>query len=126
RASSAIGGLPPGDIRLTCHLLRTSSRCHRRRVCGLTRNDDQRARGSVLLIAAMNKRSPRRRRGLPIWRLRTINWCRRTTTSTSAPISLLEEPGLKRITPRTRRYTRAKSKDRTSQEKEADPTKCPG
>ena len=33
----------------------------------MTRKDDHRARGRALLIAAMNSRSPRRRRGLPTW-----------------------------------------------------------
>lgn len=39
----------------------------------LTTKEDHRGRGRDLLIAAMNNRSRRRRRGLPTWRLRTIN-----------------------------------------------------
>jgi hypothetical protein len=65
----------------------------------------------------MNTRSRRRRRGLPAWRLRTINWWRRTTTSTSVFISSLEQPAIIQTTRRSRRYTRAKNKDRTSQVK---------
>jgi hypothetical protein len=56
-----------------------------------TNDDDHRARGSVLLNAAMNSRSRRRRRGLITWRFRTFNWWRRTTTSTSV-VRSLEEP----------------------------------
>jgi hypothetical protein len=55
------------------HFLRTKSRCHRRSVCGLTRNDDHRARARKLPSAARNNRSRRRSRGLPTWRLRTIS-----------------------------------------------------
>ena len=43
-------------------------------VWGLTTNEDHRARGGALPIAAMNSRSRRRRRGRPTWRLRTISW----------------------------------------------------
>jgi hypothetical protein len=60
RTSSLIDGLPPEEIRPKVHFLRTKSRCHRRSVCGLTRNDDHRARGSNLPSAAMNNRSWRR------------------------------------------------------------------
>src|SRR6266542_1464540 len=66
----------------------------------------------------MNNRSRRRRRGLPTWRLRTISWWRRTTTSTSAFISSLEGPAINRTTRRSNRYTRAKNTNRTSDEKE--------
>jgi hypothetical protein len=59
--SSSIGGLPPTDRRYV-HFLRTSSRCHRSSVCGLTRNDDQRCRGSILLTAARNRPVAARRR----------------------------------------------------------------
>ncbi len=52
------------------HLLFTKSRCHRRSVRGLTRNDDHRVQGSNPPSAAMNNRSRRRSRGLPTWRLR--------------------------------------------------------
>jgi hypothetical protein len=48
RTLSLIGGLPPEEIRPNVHFLRTKSRCHRRSVCGLPRNDDHRARGSNL------------------------------------------------------------------------------
>ena len=67
-----IGGLPAVDARRNVHFLRTSSRCQRSSVFGWTTNDDHRARGRVLLIAAMNNRSRRRRRGLPTCRLRTL------------------------------------------------------
>jgi hypothetical protein len=73
RTSSVIGGLQPTQVRLKVHFLRTSSRCHRRSVCGLTTNDDHQARGRVLLMAAMNNRSRRRRRGRPALRLRIIS-----------------------------------------------------
>src|SRR6266545_5328072 len=86
-------------------------------VCGLTTNIDHRARGSVLLIAAMNSRSRRRRRGRLTWHLRTISWWRSTTTSTSVFRSL-EELARSRRRRRSRRYLRAKSTDRTSHEKE--------
>jgi hypothetical protein len=66
---------------------------------------------------AMNSRSRRRRRSLPTWRLRTLSWCRSTTTSTSL-FSSLEELRSNRATRRSRRYTRAKSTDGTSHEKE--------
>ncbi len=65
RTSSLMGGLPPADLCAYVHFLRTSSRCQRRSVRGLTMNDDHRARERALLIAAMNTRSRRRRRGLP-------------------------------------------------------------
>ena len=74
RNSALIGGLPPEKMRPKVHFLRTKSRCHRRSVCGLTRNDDHRARERTLPSAAMNNRSRRRSRGLPTWRLRTISW----------------------------------------------------
>jgi predicted enzyme related to lactoylglutathione lyase len=48
RTSSVIGGLPPTEVRLKVHFLRTSSRCHLRNVCGLTTNDDHRARGMAV------------------------------------------------------------------------------
>ena len=59
-----MGGLPPADLRRTVHFRLTSSRCHRRSVCGLTRNDDHRVRGRTLLIAVMNSRSRLRLLGL--------------------------------------------------------------
>jgi hypothetical protein len=65
QTASGIGRLPPADLRRKVHFRRTSSRCHRRSVCGRTRNDDHRARGSALLIAAMKPRSRRRRRPCP-------------------------------------------------------------
>jgi len=74
RTSSGIGGLPPADLPRKVHFLRTRSRCQRRSVWELTTNDDHPARGRVLLNAARNSRSRRRRRGLATWRLRTINW----------------------------------------------------
>jgi hypothetical protein len=61
RTWSVIGGLPPLDPRRKVHFLRTSSRCQRRSVWGLTRNADHRARGRTLLIAAMNNRSVKAR-----------------------------------------------------------------
>jgi hypothetical protein len=83
-------------------------------VCGRTRNDDQRARGSALLIAAMNNRPRRRRCALPNCRLRTSaggaglrprGRCsdRRRSGRTAGP------PG------RSSRYANAKSTERTSQ-----------
>jgi hypothetical protein len=74
-----------------------------------TNDDDHRARGRVLLNAAMNNRSRGRRCERPTWRFRTISWWRRTTTSTSVVISSLEEPTIERTTRRSKRYTRAKS-----------------
>jgi len=118
RTSSLIGGLPPPDARRKVHFLRTSSRCQRRMVWGLTTKADQRARGRAVLNAAMNSRSLRRRRGLPTWRLRTINWWRRTTTSTSVVTCTLEDPAINRTRQRSNRYTRAKNTNRTSFEKE--------
>jgi hypothetical protein len=71
--SSASGGLPPVAFRRWVHFLRTSSRCQRSSVCGLTTNEDQRGRGRTRLAAAINSRSRRRRRGLPTWRLSTAS-----------------------------------------------------
>jgi hypothetical protein len=96
RTSSSIGGLPPAGPRRKVHFRHTSSRCHRRSVGGLTRKDDHRDRASVLLSAVMNRRSRRRSRGLPTWRLRTISWWRRTTSSTSLFICSLEERAIDR------------------------------
>jgi hypothetical protein len=75
---------------------------HRRSICEVTRNDDHRARGRVQLIAAMNSRSRRRRRGLPNWRLRTNSWWRRTTSSTSVLNCSFEEPAINRNTWRSK------------------------
>ena len=119
RTSPVTGGLPPTGLRLKVHFLCTRSRCQRRSVCGQTRNDDHRSRGRALLIAAMNKPSWRRRRGLPTWRLRTISWWRRTTTSTSVFVWSLEERAINLTTRRSNRYTRAKSTIRTSHERKA-------
>ena len=118
RTSSLIGGLPPAEGRLKVHFLRTSSRCHRRSVWGLTPRIDHRARGRTLLMATMNSRSRRRRRGLRPWRLRTISWWRRTTTSMSLDRSPTP-PANSRTRRRSSRYTRAKTTDRTSHVKEA-------
>jgi hypothetical protein len=118
RTSAAIGGLPPTDPRLKLHFRRTRSRCHRRSVWGLTRNDDQRPRGRALLNAVMNSRSRRRRRGMPTWRLRTISWWRSTTSSTSRSRSP-EEPTTSRTRRHSNKYANAKSTDGTSRETEA-------
>ena len=53
RTASGIAGLPPAELRRKVHFRRTSSRCHRRSVFGLIRNEDHRARGRTLLIAAI-------------------------------------------------------------------------
>src|SRR5918995_1463734 len=57
RTWSVIDGLPPVDLRRKVHFLRTSSRCQRSSVWGLTTNVDHRARGRILLNAAKNSRS---------------------------------------------------------------------
>lgn len=110
RTSPAIAGLPPADLRRKGSTsVAPTPGATEMSVCGHTTNDDHRAGGSILLIAAMNCRSRRRRRGGPAWRLSTINWCRRATTSTLVFISSLEEPAINRSTRRSNRYARAKS-----------------
>jgi hypothetical protein len=65
RSSSLIDGLPPPDARRKVHFLRTSPRCQRRSVWGVTTNDDYRGRGSARLNAAITSRSRRWRRSRP-------------------------------------------------------------
>ncbi len=62
RSAGSSGGRP-GERRRYLHFLATSARCHRNRVCGETRNTDQRSRGSSLLAAASSIRSRRPSRG---------------------------------------------------------------
>src|SRR6266545_1307814 len=61
RTSLPIGGLPPAEGRLKVHFLRTSSRCHRRSVWGLTTSIDHRARGRTPRCRCAG--SPARRSG---------------------------------------------------------------
>jgi hypothetical protein len=63
RTSSQIAGLPPAERWRYVHFLRTSSRCHRRSICGRTRTADHRWRGRTRLSATINSLSRRRRRG---------------------------------------------------------------
>jgi hypothetical protein len=65
----------PSVLRLRyVHFLLTSSRCHRRSVWGVTRNEDHRSLGRSRLAAAKSTRSIRRKRGRGALRRSTASW----------------------------------------------------
>ena len=123
--SRSIGGRPPTEPPRKVHFLRTGSRCQRSSVCGLTRSADQRALGKIRLVAAMNSRSRRRRRGLLRWRLRTASWWRSTASSTSS-WNVLSDVADSRSRRRSSRYRNAKITKRTSRETEVRFYETPG
>lgn len=57
RSSASIGGRPGRPVFWYVHFLRTSSRCHRRSVAGVTRKATHRSRGIARLAAASRTRS---------------------------------------------------------------------
>jgi hypothetical protein len=65
------------------HRRATSSRCHRNRVVGVTKNIDQRGRGSSRDNTARIIRSAGWRSGRCTWRRSTATWWRSTRISTS-------------------------------------------
>src|SRR6266511_4098028 len=72
------------------HLRRTSSRCQRSSVLGVTSNSDvHRCLGSARLAGASRTRSSGVNLGRPAWRRSTRRWCRRTrifrSVASSAP-----------------------------------------
>ncbi len=69
--SGSRGGLPGLLPRPKVHFLRTSSRCHRRSVLGVTMNEPHRSRGRTRLAEASSTRSRRRSLGRPAFRRRT-------------------------------------------------------
>jgi hypothetical protein len=92
------------DLRAAVRpLRRTSSRCQRSRVCGVTRKDDHRSRGSRRAAAARKARSIGRSCGRLAWRRSTRSWWRRTAISTSLEASSDPELG---TSPSRRRSTR--------------------
>jgi len=62
---------------------RTSSRCQRSSVDGVTRKIPQRSRGRTVARVARTSRSAAEWRGRATWRRSTINWWRNTAISTS-------------------------------------------
>src|SRR5918999_6489624 len=72
RTSGSIGGRP-GLLERSVHFRLTSSRCHRGRVCGVTRNEDQRARETRREAAARKARSIGRKDGRATCRRRTLD-----------------------------------------------------
>lgn len=96
RTSGSIGGRPGCPLLLYVHFLLMSSRCQRRRVSGLTMNDDHRSLGIARLAAASRTRSRRWSRGRFTCRCSTFTWCRSTRSSISRPSSR------RRPVPRTR------------------------
>lgn len=71
-SSGASGGRPIFSC-LKVHFRLTSSRCQRRSVAGLTGNDVQRWRGSILAAAAKKILSMRRNLGRPAFLDRTLS-----------------------------------------------------
>jgi hypothetical protein len=61
----------------------TSSRCQRSSVAGVTKNVDQRGRGSSRASTASTTRSAGWRSGRCTWRRGTATWCQGTSISTS-------------------------------------------
>ncbi len=99
---SARGGRPPRRSGWV-HLRVTSWRCHRRIVPGVTRNVDQRPRGSARLSTARIARSAGRNSGRLTWRRSTLSWWRSTAISTSLARSV---PKLPSSMPTSRRAMR--------------------
>ena len=93
-----MGGLPV-RLALWVHLRRTSSRCQRSRVVGVTTKLDQRSLGRMRDTAARNSLSRRESFGPQALRLRTFTWWRRTRISASRSRSL--PAGASRRTPRS-------------------------
>ncbi len=93
---------PPGAVRAVrerparavgyVHFRRTSSRCHRSRVCGVMRNEGQRSLGRTRLAAARKTRSIGRSDGRATCRRRIFTWCRSTAISTSFEASRVAVP----------------------------------
>jgi hypothetical protein len=83
----SVGGrpaLPRGYVQRP----RTSWRCQRRSVAGVTTNPCWRRCGSNRASAAMKARSAGRSGARACWRVNTDNWCRSTSGSTSLASSV--------------------------------------
>jgi len=82
----SIAGLPGRPLILYVQFFRTSSRCQRRSVSGLTTNEDHRPLDIARLAASSRTRSRRRRRGRFTCYCITFTWCRSTRSSMSLSI----------------------------------------
>jgi hypothetical protein len=84
-SSRTATGVPGRPGRRYAYVQRraTSSRCQRRTVAGLTKNEDHAERGSARLKAASSARSTVPSCGRATWRSSTCNWWRSTRISIS-------------------------------------------
>ena len=84
RTSGSMGRRPGFLLDLWVHFRRTSSRCHRSSVWGVTRNEFHLSLGRRRAAAARKARSTGRSLGRRTCRRRTLSWCRSTAFSISS------------------------------------------